>query len=221
MSKPGAEAAAHPPLRVLIFSASLRADSLNTRLAGLAARAAASFGATVDVAAMREFEAPSYDGDADAHGEIPAGARALNRRLTENDAFVIASPEYNGSMPGLLKNAIDWASRFRPQPFHERHGLLLSASPSMVGGNRGLWALRVPLEHLGARIFPDMFSLAMAHKAFTGEVLADPALQQRFEQNLHGFLDLAEAAKHYPCIKRAWVEFLGEPGIPAERVEAG
>ena len=54
-------------------------------------------------------------------------------------------------------------SRFRPQPFNERHGLLVSASPSMVGGNRGLWALRIPFEHLGARLYLDMFSLAQAH----------------------------------------------------------
>src|SRR5262245_52652463 len=153
-----------PSLRVLIFSASLRADSLNTRLARLAARVAGDLGATVDLATMREFDAPSFDADAEAHGALPAGARELVRRLQANDAFVIAAPEYNGSMPGLLKNAIDWASRSRPQPFHARHALLLSASPSMVGGNRGLWSLRVPLEHLGARVFPDMFSLAMAHK---------------------------------------------------------
>ena len=85
-------------------------------------------------------------------------------------------------MPGVLKNLIDWVSRSRPQPFHERHGLLLSASPSMVGGNRGLWALRVPLEHLGARIFPDMFSLAQAHQAFDDDGrIADPQLQERFD----------------------------------------
>ena len=81
-------------------------------------------------------------------------------------------------MPGLLKNAIDWVSRSQPQPFNERHGLLLSASPSMAGGNRGLWALRVPFEHLGARIYPDMFSLAQAHQAFDdGGHIADPQLQ--------------------------------------------
>ena len=79
---------------------------------------------------------------------------------------MIASPEYNASMPGVLKNAIDWTSRHRPQPFHARHALLLSASPSMLGGNRSLWALRVPLEHLGTRVYPDMFSLAQAHTAF-------------------------------------------------------
>src|SRR5205807_813524 len=83
-------------------------------------------------------------------------------------AFIISSPEYNGSMSGALKNLIDWTSRFRPQPFDTRHGLLLAASPSLAGGNRGLWALRIPLEHLGARVFPDMFSLAMAHRAFAG-----------------------------------------------------
>jgi NAD(P)H-dependent FMN reductase len=207
-------------LRVLVFSASLGKDSINATLAQIAARLAAQFGAVVDHASLREFDAPSYDPDLESSGAIPAGAQELNRRLTANDAFVIASPEYNGSMPGLLKNAIDWASRFRPQPFHERHGLLLSASPSMAGGNRGLWALRVPLEHLGARIFPDMFSLAMAHKAFSGDTIADPRLQQRFEQNLGAFLDLAEAAKNYPCMKKAWVEFLGEtPDMPADRVE--
>ena len=47
--------------------------------------------------------------------------------------FVVASPEYNASMPGVLKNAIDWVSRYQPQPFNERHGLLMSASPSMDG----------------------------------------------------------------------------------------
>src|SRR6476620_10488080 len=115
---------------------------------------------------MQDFDVVSYDGDAEATHGIPASALELRRRLTESDAFIISSPEYNGSMPGVLKNLIDWTSRFRPQPFDTRHDLLLSASPSLAGGNRGLWALRMPLEHLGTRVFPDMFSLSMAHKAF-------------------------------------------------------
>jgi chromate reductase len=145
----------------------------------------------------------------------------MNRRLNACDAFVIAAPEYNASLPGLLKNAIDWVSRFDPQPFNERHGLLLSASPSMVGGNRGLWALRVPFEHLGARIYPDMFSLAQAHKAFdeSGRI-ADRQLQERFEANVSNFMDLVEASKHYPCVKHAWVEYLGErPEPEVDRVQ--
>jgi chromate reductase len=209
-----------PTLKVLVFAASLRTGSLNRKLAELAASVAAASGATVDLATMRDFDVPSYDGDAEGEGGIPAGAQELRRRLTDSDAFIIAAPEYNGSMPGLLKNLIDWASRFRPQPFDGRHALLMSASPSMAGGNRGLWALRMPLEHLGTRVYPDMFSLAKAHEAFAGDRLADAVLQQRFDRNLQAFLSLAEAAKHYPCMKRAWVEFLGEPpGTAADRVD--
>jgi NAD(P)H-dependent FMN reductase len=193
---------------------------LNRKLAALAARVAEQAGATVDHASMRDFDVPSYDGDAESAGGIPKGAEELRRRLLESDAFIVSSPEYNGSMPGVLKNVIDWTSRFRPQPFDGKHGLLLSASPSMMGGNRGLWALRMPLEHLGARIYPDMFSLAQAHKALADGDIADAALRGRFEKTLQAFLSLAEAAKHYPCIKRAWVEFLGEPpGSGADRVD--
>jgi chromate reductase len=153
------------PVRVLVFSASLRTGSLNTKLAALAARCLEHNGAQVDLAKMSEFDAPSYNADLQEQGEWPVGAQRLRDRLEECDAFVVASPEFNASMPGSLKNAVDWVSRFSPQPFNELHGLLMSASPSMVGGNRGLWALRVPFEHLGARVYPDMFSLAQAHKA--------------------------------------------------------
>jgi chromate reductase, NAD(P)H dehydrogenase (quinone) len=208
-------------LKVLVFAASLRAESLNRKLAVLAARVAERNGATVDLASMRDFDVPLYDGDVETASGIPQGAQELRTRLLANDAFIISSPEYNGSMPGTIKNLIDWTSRFRPQPFDTRHGLLISASPSLAGGNRGLWALRMPLEHLGTRIFPDMFSLSMAHKAFAGDEIADPALRTRFERNLQAFLSLAEAAKHYPCIKKAWVEFLGEPpGAGEDRVDA-
>jgi chromate reductase len=199
------------PVRFLVFSASLRAESLNSRLARLAARAIERHGGMVDLAAMAEFDGPSYNQDLQDADGLPPGPEALRRRLEGNDAFVIASPEYNASVPGVLKNAIDWTSRHRPQPFSGRHGLLLSASPSMVGGNRGLWALRVPLEHLGTRVYPDMFSLAQAERAFAPDGgIADAALGERFERTIVGFMDLVEAAKHYPCAKHAWIEFLSE-----------
>lgn len=203
----------NPELRALIFGASLRRESLNARLAELAARIAEQHGATIDLAKFEEFTVPPYDGDADTGETYPKGAELFAKRLSASDALIIASPEYNASMPGALKNLIDWVSRMRPQPFDEKHILLMSASPSMVGGNRGLWALRVPLEHLGARVFPDMFSLATAHTAFEGPGLANQSLMSRFDKNIAAFLSLVEAARHYPCIKRAWVEFLGEPDI--------
>jgi chromate reductase len=209
------------PVRYLVFSASLRAASLNTKLARLAQETIQANGGEVEFASMREFDAPSYDADVQHSQGFPAGAEVLRLRVDANDAFVVSSPEYNASMPGALKNAIDWVSRYDPQPFNERHGLLLSASPSMVGGNRGLWALRVPFEHLGARLYPDMFSLAQAHNAFTSEGrIANEQLQGRFDTNIVNFMDLVEAATHYPCVKRAWVEYLGEHPDPViDRVQ--
>jgi NAD(P)H-dependent FMN reductase len=212
---------ADAPLCFLVFSASLRAASYNTRLAGLAAAYLEARGAVVDLASMHDFDSPSFDEDVQRETGFPAGADAFRDRLLACDAFVIASPEYNFSMPGLLKNAIDWLSRYRPQPFNEKEGMLMSASPSMVGGNRGLWSLRVPLEHLGARVYPDMFSLAKAHEAFDAAGrLADDRLQTRFDDTIAKFWDVVEAQRHYPCIKRAWVEHLGEVPDPAvDRVE--
>jgi NAD(P)H-dependent FMN reductase len=198
-------------IQFLIFESALRKESLNGRLASLAANVVEENGGGVDRAHMEEFDCPSYDGDVETSAGLPAGAEELTRRLSAADAFIIASPEYNASMPGVLKNVIDWTSRHRPQPFNGKQGLLMSASPSMAGGNRGLWAARIPLEHLGARVYPDMFSLAQAHQAFdaTGQ-LGDAMLQKRFESNIKCFMDLVEAAKHFPTMKKQWVEFLGE-----------
>ena len=209
------------PLHFLVFSASMRSGSLNTRLAQLASRIIESSGVKVDQATMREFDAPSFDADAERVSGTPSGATEFRARLERADAFVIVSPEYNASMPGSLKNSIDWVSRASPQPFNERQGLLMSASPSMIGGNRGLWSLRMPLEHLGARIYPQMFSLAQAHQAFTDDgLIASDQLQQRFEALITDFIDLVEAATHYPCVKKEWVEYLGQRPDPfIDRVE--
>ena len=206
---------------VLVFGASLRHDSLNCRLASAAAEVVRAKGGSADFATMAEFGCPSYDQDVEKSEPLPAGAQRLKDRLVVADAFLIASPEYNASMPGSLKNAIDWTSRFRPQPFNGRQGLLMSASPSMVGGNRGLWALRVPFEPLGARLYPDMFSLAQADQAFGPDgKIADPTLSKRFESTIDCFLDFVEASKHYPAMKKQWVEFLGERTTAAtDRVE--
>lgn len=213
--------AGREPVRCLVFAASLRDQSINAHLAQLAADTIRQQGGIADPATMADFDCPSYDQDVQETEGFPRGAEEFRRRLEANDAFVIAAPEYNASFPGVLKNAIDWVSRFRPQPFNARHGLLLSASPSMVGGNRGLWALRVPLEHLGARIFPDMFSLAQANQAFDEQGhIANAQLSARFEQNIAAFMDLVEAAKHYPCVKKAWFEYLGEqPTTATDRAE--
>jgi len=105
-------------VNVFLFAASLRKDSLNHRLITQVRAIVEERGAAVHHAPMSELDCPSYDGDVEDAQGIPDGARRLHDALAACDAFMIAAPEYNGSTPGLLKNAIDWASRFRPQPFN-------------------------------------------------------------------------------------------------------
>ncbi|WP_254549614.1 NADPH-dependent FMN reductase [Catellatospora tritici] len=209
------------PVRLLVFGGSLRRESLNRRLAAYAAAEAGRLGAEVNLADLRDWPLPSYDGDEEAAVGLSDAVHAFGAALANADALIIASPEYNASVPGILKNLIDWGSRLRPQPFAARHVLLMSASPSMVGGNRGLWALRVPLEHLGARVYPEMFSLAQAHQAMDERGgIGDAELARRFATTMTDFLTLVESAVHYPCAKQRWIEFLGERPDPAvDRIE--
>ena len=153
-------------MKILAFSASLRRGSLNGRLIALAVAAARRAGAEVDLADFHEFAMPSYDADVHAAG-MPSGAEAFARRVESAQGLLISSPEYNYSMPGHLKNAIDWISRRRPNPLRGRSALLLSASNSPAGGIRGFWQLRIPLEGNGVFVFPDMFWLSAAESAFT------------------------------------------------------
>ena len=181
-------------MRVFAFAAAFRRDSLNKKLVRLAAAAAERAGATLDLADFREFEMPLYDGDLEASAGVPPGAQKLRERVLGADAFMIASPEYNFSIPGTLKNAIDWVSRVQPSAWRGKPGLLLSASPSMVGGNRSLWVIRVPLETLGAHLYPEMFSLAQAHEQFDAAGnLKNPKLAERLEKTVTDFVATAQA----------------------------
>jgi chromate reductase len=190
------------PLRVLVVGASLRKESLNVRLAGLAARTAADLGAEARLVDFHDFAVPPLDPDVLEADGVPGGAQRFADLLAETDGYVIAAPEYNFSVSGVLKNLIDWVSRIKPVPFAGTHGLLLSASPGPVGGLRGLWALRIPLEGLGSHVYPDMFGLALANAALSdSDEIADAALRDRFARTLGGFLDLAEAARHYPEVR--------------------
>jgi chromate reductase, NAD(P)H dehydrogenase (quinone) len=181
-------------VKILAFAASLRTASLNMKLIARAAQIAREAGADVDLASFREFDMPLYDGDLDARAGLPAGAGELKRRLDGVSAVMMSVPEYNYSIPGILKNAIDWVSRARPMPWRGKSIYLMSASPSPVGGIRGLWQTRIPLEGCGALVFPDMFALANANPAFDdGGRLRDPALAERLQREVVGFVRLAEA----------------------------
>jgi chromate reductase len=176
-------------MQLLAFAASLRSGSWNRKLLDRAAGIARARGVEVDLAEFVAFDVPLYNADLQHAEGIPEGAQAFGRRIQAADGLLIASPEYNFSLPGTLKNLIDWVSRIRPVPLRGKHGLLLAASTSAVGGIRGLWQLRIPLEGLGVVLSPDMFALPHADKAFTeaGE-LVDSAMTERLNKMVDGYL---------------------------------
>jgi NAD(P)H-dependent FMN reductase len=187
--------AAHP-IKLIAFAASLRRDSFNRRLLTQAVLAARAEGDTVDVHEFRDFIFPAYDADLQATAGIPDAVQHLGRLVTAADGMLLASPEYNFSVPGNLKNTIDWLSRIRPYVVQDRWALLLSASNGRVGGNRGLWHLRVPLESMGMMIYPDMFSLAQAGEAFAEDgTLRDPALRERLSTMMRKFVGAVRRAR--------------------------
>jgi chromate reductase, NAD(P)H dehydrogenase (quinone) len=180
-------------MKLLAIPGALRQGSLNRKLLVHTVQLLEKAGAQVEWVDWKALAIPVYDGDIEAAG-IPAGVLALAKQVTEVDGIVIASPEYNMSVPALIKNAIDWLSRTKPMPLRGKNALLLSASQGLVGGNRGLWALRVPLEVLGVHVYPDMFSLATAQNAFTddGGIKEEP-LAKFLNRIVDGFVKVTRA----------------------------
>ncbi|HXG44449.1 MAG TPA: NAD(P)H-dependent oxidoreductase [Gemmatimonadales bacterium] len=181
-------------MRLFALAASLRRDSWNRKLIQVAVDLARRHGAEVDHADFREFDMPLYDADLQAAQGLPPGAQELGRRIAAAQGLLLASPEYNYSIPGPLKNAIDWVSRARPMPLRGRSALLLATSNGQFGGVRGLLQLRLVLEGLGVHVYPDMFPLPQAAQQFddTGG-LRDPERLARLEKLIEGYLPVARA----------------------------
>jgi len=181
----GSTAAGAP--RILALAGSLREGSLNKKLLAVARRGAEAAGARCTEVDLRSLGLPLYDGDLEARSGLPEGARELRRRLAEHAGLLLASPEYNGSVPGVLKNAIDWASRSGEggpdlSPFRGTVVALVAASPGPLGGVRGLIHLRTILSGIGCLVLPDQLTLRGAGDAFDAEgELRDPKQRQRAE----------------------------------------
>jgi chromate reductase len=163
----------HPP-KLLIFAGSTRAHSWNRKLAGVAADLARTAGAEVTAIELADFELPLYNADLEARG-TPAAAIALKELFHAHPAWIICSPEYNGSYTGLLKNTLDWVSspvKGHPQwssgtlPFAGKVVGLLSASPGALGGLRSLGHLAPLLLNLQCWVAPKQFALSRAGEAF-------------------------------------------------------
>ena len=165
-------------MRVLAVSGSLRRDSYNTALLR-AAREVAPQGVEVEL-----YEGlaslPPYDADSDV-GTGPEPVRDLRDRIADADALLVATPEYNGSIPGLLKNAVDWASR--PLPGSALRGKPVAVIGASTGQYGGVWAqaeLRKSLGVAGARVLADGVAVPKAQERFDADgTLLDAALRDQ------------------------------------------
>jgi chromate reductase len=167
--------------RILAVSGSLRTAGFNRKLVDLAALHARSLGAEVDVVDLKALNLPLYDGDVEAAG-LPAPVTELRERLGRAQGLLISSPEYNSSIPGGLKNAIDWASRPPGRLFHEKWAAMMGATPGVFGTARMQPHLRQVLSSVGAHVLPGQFHLPKAGEAFTPEgKLKEDARQKEVE----------------------------------------
>lgn len=176
-------------MKVLVFAGSLRKASYNKKLAKIAlALLEKDSSLQVEYLDLQELQLPVYDGDIEAKG-FPDGVKILSAKLAQADAFVIASPEYNGSISSPLKNAIDWASRSKPMPIAKKAVYLMSCSEGMMGGIRGWMNGKWPFEKLGAFVYPDGYNLGKNLEAFNEkDELKDEKQVDRLEKQLQAFI---------------------------------
>jgi NAD(P)H-dependent FMN reductase len=178
------------PVRILGLSGSTRAMSHNRAVVEIAASAAARAGAEVQLINLRDFHLPLYDADVEAESGMPANARALKSLFVESDGYLIASPEYNGSLTAVLKNAIDWMSRpsaegetpLTLRAFKGKVAGIMSASPGSWGGVRGLAHLRQILSGMGVLVVAEQLAVPSVGNAFDASgALQSPAQHAAIE----------------------------------------
>ncbi len=164
-------------MKLLIFAGSTRQNSFNRKLAHATAAMARASGAEVTHLELADFDVPMYNADLEAKG-TPPDVMKLKQIMYEHPAWIICSPEYNGSYTALLKNTIDWASRpvasdpawtDGNKPFTGKVVGVLSASPGALGGLRSQSHLVPLLLNLHCWVAPKAFALSRAGEAFDAE----------------------------------------------------
>ena len=159
-------------LKILVIPGSLRTGSLNAKLAAVAAHRLAQAGADVTRLSLADFPLPIYDGDLQTKSGAPKHAVDLKRMIGAHHGVLIVTPEYNASVPPLVKNTIDWVSRVqdpnesRGQVFRDRAFAIASASRNRLGGARSLASLRLILAACQAFVIPNQLALAFADEAY-------------------------------------------------------
>jgi NAD(P)H-dependent FMN reductase len=175
--------------KILAFAGSTRTESHNKKLVKIAASGAQAAGAEVTYLDLRDIPIPLFDEDLEAQEGIHPNACKLKELMLAHQGLLIASPEYNSSISGVLKNAIDWVSR--PEPgeaplacFVDKVAALMSASPGGLGGLRGLVHVRSILENIKVIVLPDQIAVPKAYDAFNSDGTLKDTKQQAAVEKL-------------------------------------
>ena len=175
-------------MNALVFAASHRPASQNRKLATLVGQWLHSHGVTVDLAEYEALDVPIYNAVLSEEKRIPNAVAEVAARFIQADMLVVCSPEYNWSMPGSLKNLIDWLSHLTPCPLPGKTAFLLCATPSKRGGAVGLSHLKTALESVGIYVFPSAFTCGEADKVLGEHDFIDEAMRARLETLLIRYL---------------------------------
>jgi len=182
-------------LKILVIPGSLRTGSHNVRLAAAAAYEFAQAGVDVTRISLGDFPLPIYDGDLQAKSGVPKNAVNLKRMI----GALFVTPEYNSSVPPLLKNTIDWITRvqdtqeFRGQVFRERPFAIAAASEGRLGGTRALGALRLILSACHATVIPNQLALSFADQAYDDmDRLKNPADIEALKALVRQLIDVSQ-----------------------------
>lgn len=157
--------------KILAINGSLRRASLNKKVLQVVVEGARKAEAEIEFIDLKEMMLPIYDDDFIEENGFPETAAILQQKLINANGLIIATPEYNGSITGGLKNFFDWTSRAQGDVkmgdcYRDKVAAILSASPGSFGGLRCLGHLRTILSVLGVQVLPEEFAVAFANKSF-------------------------------------------------------
>lgn len=178
-------------MKILVFAASHRPQSTNRQLALLSREWLTRHHQQVDFAEYAELDIPLYNAHESETGHIPDVVSVVAARVAQADAVIIAAPEYNWSIPGSLKNLIDWLSYLRPCPLAGKTALLMCATPSKRGGAVGLSHLKTALESVGVFVYPSAFTCGEAGQMLGDAGFTQSKMQQQFDVLHTQFVDFA------------------------------
>jgi NAD(P)H-dependent FMN reductase len=186
-------------LKILVIPGSLRTGSLNAKLAAVAAHELAQQGVDVTRISLADFPLPIYDGDLQGKSGVPKHAVNLKRMIGAHHGVLIVTPEYNSSVPPLVKNTVDWVSRVqdaqeaRGEVFRERAFAIAAASESRLGGTRSLAALRLILTACHATVIPNQLALSFAGAAYDDmDKLKHPADIEALDAMVRQLIDVSQ-----------------------------